>query len=291
VSHTLVRTLTPSDGAALETFLAPRLPSSIFLVSNMRLAGLVDHGQRYQGTYMAVFDGLEILAVAAHYWNGMLILQAPEFLDLVVVAAAQQSVRKLKGLIGLEDQVQNAKKCLDLVHADYQIDEADGLYSLSLDALVVPEQLRTGQLHGRRLKAEDLDLVTSWRVAYSVELLGSVENQDLWDESRESMKEKLRTGESWVLEEDGEVVANTSFNAAVREAVQIGGVYTPPELRGWGYGRAVVASSLLDARNEGVEKAVLFTGDANVPARKAYAALGFRRIGNYRLSILRDPVS
>ncbi|MGB3715703.1 MAG: GNAT family N-acetyltransferase, partial [Candidatus Promineifilaceae bacterium] len=170
------------------------------------------------------------------------------------------------------------------------LDEADGLYSLSLDALVVPEQLRTGQLIGRRLKAEDLDLLTAWSVAYSVELLGSDEDQDLWDESRESMEEKLRTGDSWVLEEYGEVVANTSFNAAVREAVQIGGVYTSPELRGRGYGRAVVAASLLDACSEGVETAVLFTGDANKPARKAYAALGFRRIGDYRLSILRDSV-
>jgi predicted GNAT family acetyltransferase len=52
-----------------------------------------------------------------------------------------------------------------------------------------------------------------------------------------------------------------------------------------------VARSLLDARSDGVERAVLFTGDANIAARKAYAALGFRRVGDYRLSILQDPVN
>jgi predicted GNAT family acetyltransferase len=179
---------------------------------------------------------------------------------------------------------------LGLEGADYQLDESDGLYDLDLQELIIPEDLRCGHVIGRRLKAGDLDLVTAWRVAYSMELLGSDENQDLWDESRENMEGKLRTGESWVLEVGGDVVANTSFNAAVREAVQIGGVYTPPKLRGRGYGRAVVAASLIDARNEGVEKAVLFTGDVNRPARKAYAALGFQRIGDYRLSILKEPV-
>ncbi len=37
----------------------------------------------------------------------------------------------------------------------------------------------------------------------------------------------------------------------------------------------------------GVERAVLFTGADNVPAVKAYAALSFRRIGDYRIVLLR----
>ena len=82
-------------------------------------------------------------------------------------------------------------------------------------------------------------------------------------------------------------MASTSFNAETREAVQVGGVWTPPDLRGRGYGRAVVAVSLLDARAEGVGRAVLFTGDSNVPAIRAYAALGFRRIDDYRIVLLR----
>ena len=87
-----------------------------------------------------------------------------------------------------------------------------------------------------------------------------------------------------------EIVACTGFNANLTEAVQVGGVWTPPELRGRGYGRCVVAQSLLDVRAEGVEKGILFTGDQNVPAVKAYAALGFKRIGDYRLLLLQEPV-
>jgi RimJ/RimL family protein N-acetyltransferase len=285
-----VRTLDEGDERALEAFLAPRLTFSIFLVSNMRRMGLVDRGERYQGTYIAAFKGADIVGVAAHYWNGMLILQAPAYLEEIISTALSLSGRPLQGLIGIDEHVQRAKENLGLVQADYQIDEADGLYSLDLANLIVPSQLEAGQVQGRRLEPGDIDLVTEWRVAYLVEFLDALENSDLWERSRASMEEKCRTGESWVLEVNGEIVSNTSFNAGTKEVVQVGGVYTPGELRGRGYGRAVVAVSLLDAGNEGAEKAVLFTGDGNLAARKAYAALGFKRIGDYRLSILRDPV-
>jgi hypothetical protein len=39
---------------------------------------------------------------------------------------------------------------------------------------------------------------------------------------------------------------------------------------------------------QGVRQAILFTGDANLPAQKAYLALGFRRIGDFRMILLRE---
>jgi predicted GNAT family acetyltransferase len=49
-----------------------------------------------------------------------------------------------------------------------------------------------------------------------------------------------------------------------------------------------VATSLLDARAEGVRTSILFTGEGNIPAQKAYEALGFRCIGDYRILLLRS---
>ncbi|MBN1314422.1 MAG: GNAT family N-acetyltransferase, partial [Anaerolineales bacterium] len=96
---------------------------------------------------------------------------------------------------------------------------------------------------------------------------------------------------TWVLERDGELVACSSFNTAIREAVQVGGVWTPPELRCRGYARAVVASSLLDAAREGASKAILFTGPDNIGAQRAYLACGFRQIGYYRLLLLNTALN
>ena len=49
----------------------------MFLIGNMRSAGLVDRGQSYQGTYAAAFEDGEIAGVVAHDWNGNLVFQAP----------------------------------------------------------------------------------------------------------------------------------------------------------------------------------------------------------------------
>ena len=72
-----IRVLEPGDEPALEAFLLPRMESSMFLLGNMRAAGLADGGQVLQGTYAAAFEGDEIAGVVVHCWNANLILQAP----------------------------------------------------------------------------------------------------------------------------------------------------------------------------------------------------------------------
>ena len=78
------------------------------------------------------------------------------------------------------------------------------------------------------------------------------------------------------------------MNARLPDVVQVGGVWTPRDLRGRGYARCVVAGSLLAVRREGVGRAVLFTDEENRPARAAYEALGFRVVGDYGLVIFSD---
>ena len=123
-----------------------------------------------------------------------------------------------------------------------------------------------------------------------MESLGDEEGTELWDRSRAAAERMIREQRCWLLEEGGKPVSTSAFNTSFEEAVQVGGVWTPPKLRRRGYGRAVVAVSLLDARAQGVGTAVLFTGLDNIPAQKAYLALGFRHIGDYRLILLRSPI-
>jgi predicted GNAT family acetyltransferase len=76
-----------------------------------------------------------------------------------------------------------------------------------------------------------------------------------------------------------------AFNAALSDIVQLGGIYTPPELRGRGYARIAVAASLRAACARQASRAVLFTN--NPSAVRCYEALGFRRVGEYALVLLR----
>jgi ribosomal protein S18 acetylase RimI-like enzyme len=135
----------------------------------------------------------------------------------------------------------------------------------------------------------------AWRVALSVEAMNEEESPSLRAARRTSVERYLPQRHVWLLEEESapgqyRPLATSGFNAALREAVQIGGVYTPPELRRRGYARAVVAASLLSARAEGAHTAILFTGEENLPAQRAYTSLGFREIGAFRLVQLRTPI-
>ncbi|MEJ2207830.1 MAG: GNAT family N-acetyltransferase [Anaerolineae bacterium] len=286
---TELHVLEPGDEAALERFLLPRVDSSMFLLGNMRAVGLRDESGTYQGTYVAAWLGGQIAGVAAHYWNGNLVLQAPMDLEPLCRAVLQASGRPLRGLVGPAGQVEAARRALELAAEAIQLDEEEHLYSLALDEIQVPPALASGRLRGRRIEARDVETVTAWRVGFSVESLGDKESPRLWEACRAAVQRGLAEGRIWILEDEGQAVATTAFNTAIREAVQVGGVWTPPELRCRGYGRAAVAASLLAARAEGATRGVLFTGKENVPAQRAYEALGFRRVGDYRLLLLRPP--
>lgn len=286
----MIRILRPGDEAALEAFLLPRLETSMFLVGNMRAAGLRDEGQRYGGTYAAAFDGSQIVGVVAHCWNGNLVFQAPSHSHVLWRPAVLASGRDILGLIGPSTQVDPVLATFDVAGSDLQLDETEHLFSLALDELHIPEPLRAGRLSWRRAGAQDVDLLVPWTVAYSVEALGDEDTPALREQTRASAERLISEQMTWILEEQHRPVACSSFNTAIREAVQVGGVYTPPQLRNRGYGRSVVAASLLDARDDGVETAILFTGVGNFAAQRAYIALGFRRIGDYRLVLLCAPL-
>lgn len=291
----LIQILDESDQQALEAFLRPQLASSLFLLSNSRRAGLVNQGLRYQGTYAAALEESgDVRGIAAHYWNGNVVFQAPPALvPALMQAALIASPHKLKGLIGPVQQVEAARNALALGESQIQLDSTEKLYRLSLDELQVPEALlEDGGVRARRMETRDVELVTKWRAAFSVETLEEEDNDNLRRRSRATALNALQEGRTWLLDDESDQpVAMTGFNANTVEAVQVGGVWTPPALRSRGYGRAVVAASLLAARQEGVEEAILFTDEANVPAQRAYEALGFEEVGGYRLLFLKEPLA
>lgn len=283
-----IKILQAGDEALLETFLLPRIASSMFLLGNMRRAGLVDQGQPYQGTYaVALLDGV-IAAVVASYWNGNLVFQASSQQAPLIQAVLEAADRTVLGLIGPAQQVQQGKTLLEIPDDFIQLDETEDLFQLDLAELRVPPALSSGELRGRHINAADLYLQAEWRAAYLVETLGETDTAEMRAQARRAIEASLESGRTWVLEHHAEPVASSSFNAAVAEAVQVGGVWTPPALRGRGYARAVVAASLLEARAAGARIAILFTGKDNIPAQKAYLALGFEITGDYRLLLLRQ---
>jgi predicted GNAT family acetyltransferase len=276
-----VRNLGPPDRGELIAFLEQRVDTSLFLLSNLDAAGFEDHGRTLQGTYAGAFTNDAMTAVAVHYWNGIVIVQGDAGLEDAARASVAHSKRALSGLLGPLDLVARARR--------RRAPRANRRPRSPLRA-------RARRASGPRVARSSRDRMPSAqprrdresarRLARRLflEALGAERTPALREEARESLARLGSRG--WVLCHDGRQVAYSTFNARTRGVVQVGGVFTPPELRGRGYARAVVAGSLLDARREGNRRSVLFTPRENVAARRAYEALGYQAIGEFGMVLL-----
>ncbi|RYZ07453.1 MAG: GNAT family N-acetyltransferase [Myxococcales bacterium] len=280
------RVLSAGDEAQLFAFLEPHLDSSLFLISNAEKAGLVDHGEPLQGTYVASFDSRgRMTAVAAHFWNGNVMLQGDAGLEQAARRACEVSGRNIRGFIGPWALVCRARQAFGLADEPASHDGQEALYALALEELQLPSSLQRGDAVLRPpTEAEVREVLGGWRADYHVECLGAERKTDLVERALQETQRWVAVGTLWVLTVAGELVAMTGFNSETRGNVQVGGVFTPPALRGRGYARAAVAASLQLARAErGAVRSILFTSKTNTPARRAYESLGYRVVGDFGL--------
>lgn len=272
-----IRILGPGDEAALDAFLATYPDVSLFARSGLRQGGIVDRGEYDQATYAVAMEDGRIVAMACHFWNGNLHLVAPVRLLEVARAAIAASGRDLRALIGPWDQVEAAEAALAPRPPSLRSPEL--LYRLDLGDLTVPALLSSGAVTWRLAVPGEMDLLVPWRMAYRT-AIGAV-GADLEGQARQDMERMIATGDVFVLESAGVPVAFHTFNARIPDTVQIGGVWTPPEYRGRGYARSVVAGSLLHAMAAGATRSILFTDVNNRAAQTAYLSRGYRQVGRF----------
>jgi ribosomal protein S18 acetylase RimI-like enzyme len=279
------RLLTRADQSLLERFLAAHRDSSMFLRANLHRAGIVDQGEPFQAIYAAAFRGEEIIGVAAHCWNGWLLVQAPDQAAELARACVEWSGRDVAGISGPGEQVSRARSALGLANAAAVLEGNEWLYALDLSDLVIPAARPDATIVCRAPRPDERDTLRAWRVAYDIETMGATDSPEHRKRSAEFLDAQIAEGHAWVAVEGGAPVSLSAINASLPDIVQLGGIYTPPELRGRGYAKLAVAASLVAARERGASRAVLFT--RNPSAVRAYEALGFRRGGDYSLVLLR----
>jgi predicted GNAT family acetyltransferase len=79
---------------------------------------------------------------------------------------------------------------------------------------------------------------------------------------------------------------HTPVSSTVRIG-RVGGVYTPPALRGHGYASANVAAASQHALDSGAVACMLYTDRANPTSNRIYQALGYRPVGDAQEWLLR----
>ncbi|WP_114855255.1 DUF4081 domain-containing GNAT family N-acetyltransferase [Brachybacterium sp. YJGR34] len=96
---------------------------------------------------------------------------------------------------------------------------------------------------------------------------------------RARIADLIRHRRTYVVTDRGEVIFKADVGALFGPVAQIHGVWVRPDHRGQGLGRAAMAELVRQVRRDHVPQVSLYVNDFNEPARRAYAASGFRPVG------------
>lgn len=130
----------------------------------------------------------------------------------------------------------------------------------------------------RRTTAADLEVLYPACVAMYTEEVGiSPELGGGADMYRARVAQLIAKGWSFARIEDGRVLFKAEIAAVSPYAAQVQGVYVDPERRGEGLGTAGMAAVTDLALREIAPVVSLYVNEHNLPARTAYAAVGFEQ--------------
>jgi predicted GNAT family acetyltransferase len=288
-----IRLLKSQDTQVLEEYLAPHKAECMFICSNLKAAGIDYKGADFEGEYFGYFDKHDshlkrLLGVIVHYWNGNVMMHAEghDVLENLILHLKKNISRPVAGILGPNMQAEHVIKKLGLSGRSFGINSNAGLYEINLEALnelSIPSNMKV-------VSAQDVpkSMLIEWMKSYDIEALGSLNDETLEKQVQEHWNLRLQKNDSWVLLLNGTPVALSAFNARLIDMVQVGPVWTPPEYRNKGLARLLLAYTLQQEKLKGTKQAILFTD--NPAAIKAYLAIGFKKIGNYRLALLEQPV-
>jgi RimJ/RimL family protein N-acetyltransferase len=296
-----IRRLVSGEEAVAEAYLATVSERTLFLRSNLARAGLADDGRPFSGVYAGAFDddvdGGALAGVAAHFWNDNIVVAPGPHAEALALHAVAVSGKRVGGILGPHAEVTRVRSALGLDAVTARFASKEILYALALEELVVPPALGSGHVVVRAPSNDELAALLEWRMQYCAETSSTPDTPETRVDQRRYLAAYQDKGHHFVLtnarmtdqhEPAGGLVAYSAFNATVADTVQIGGVWTPPELRGHGHARCVVAGSLHHARDRGVRSAILFTDEKNIAAQRSYVAVGFRPIGDYGIVFFAD---
>ncbi|MFQ3231373.1 GNAT family N-acetyltransferase [Reinekea sp.] len=282
------RLLNNEDQPSLIDLLMQHASTSLFILSNINKSQIAYTGALYEGRYYGAFEGSALVGVLVHYWNGNIMAQGEASAVENLWQTFRTELTSVKGFVGRDDLCLALRRNFDSEPGEksYSVASQEMLYELELNTLNKPELLVGKNIDCKIATEADLVFLIPWRVAYNIEALGEVQSPTLLANVTNSLIQNIKEGTTYVLWSGDTPLATTNFNAKTNPYVQVGGVWTPVELRGKGYARAVVAASLLDAVDKGFSHSILFTDTANIAAQKAYESIGYRHCGEFGLYIL-----
>ena len=267
-----------ADLAEVDAFLSAHVTCAMFPLTNLREYGLSGDTPQRQDLWLTRQGG-QVTDVLALNQAGLVLPVLPS--ASYAAAARLLAGRKIMGVIGRQDWARGLQNACGLT-GPFTLNRDEPHFELPLSALQMPQG--AGQIVP--LAQAPADTIKSWIHAYMIEALDTPKAQA--DVEVFTRYDRYVAANSHVVLMDGtQPLAMCGFNARLPQIVQVGGVYTPPALRGLGHARRAIGQQLAQARAAGVQWAVLFA--ASDTAASTYRALGFEQIGQWKLLLLAEP--
>ena len=199
--------------------------------------------------------------------------------ERAVAALARRIDDELPGVVGAVPEVDRFAAAWTVRHDRVaQVVFEQRIYALT--AVVLPAPV-PGSM--RLATIVDRDDVLAWFRAFSEEVLHPGDNDDHARLER-SVDTRLRSEDAGVAlwELDGRPVSLAGFGGSTPNGIRIGPVYTPPELRGQGFGTAVTAAISRRLLEGGHRFCFLYTDLANPTSNAIYTRIGYEPVCDSR---------
>jgi predicted GNAT family acetyltransferase len=191
--------------------------------------------------------------------------------------------KKLHSVQGLTHEVQIMENVLEKIGItvcdiyDYDLMSLDNLPSVKLSG---PENLvlRVPQML-------DLDAAAPLQAGYEMEEVLPKSAAFSPAASRINLSSIIAKGQILVAQINGKLVGKINVSSLSFTRYLVGGVYVHPDFRGMGIAKRMTERFTASLMSQGMG-VTLFVKKNNVPARKIYADLGFKKTGDYRITYL-----
>lgn len=238
------------------------------------IAGMVAGRSWGDAVYMgAVRDGDRVVGVALR--AGLYLIVTPGTTDPALRLLVEDALRATPDAPGIVGEKDVARKAVAIWTAKSgqraKLQVAERIYRLTR---VIAPRPAAGRM--RPARPTDLDLITSWFVAFTREAQPYFDASA--DVARANAERWVGGGGFRVWEDGGDVVSMAGASGPTPHGIRIGAVYTPPERRKHGYASALVAALSQEQLEAGKQFCFLFTDLANPTSNKIYIDIGYEPV-------------
>jgi predicted GNAT family acetyltransferase len=276
-----VRAVDESNRAVACAFLEQHADTSMFLLGNLDVNGPRIGPALNSGNFKMIENGSRVCAVFCLTRRTAILAEAggrAEFAQTIVDACREESM-PIGGVMGEWRLAEAIWSILESAPGFREVFASkEILQALDLSHVTRPNPYS----HVRHLAADDFEQWDGLNAGFCAEV--GIPLHGTPDEREKVFHRSAELRRWWGYFEDDHLVAMACLNAVYKRLGQVGGVYTVPARRGFGFSRATMNALLADSvQVHGLERLILFTGEHNEAARHIYKTLGFSTIGDFAL--------